>query len=89
MRAVLHSAKVDVVCLQETMMEGERFVGWMYLPALGTTSGVLCWDKKVVEEEEEEEEKMGGEFHLKGQSLSWIDQFLVSSDWEEHFSEVV
>lgn len=64
-KAVLRSAKVDVVCLQETKMEvfgaevvqeilGGRFMEWLHLPAMGTTGGVLLyWDSRVVGKEKE------------------------------------
>ncbi|GMP60016.1 hypothetical protein CsSME_00023054 [Camellia sinensis var. sinensis] len=52
MKAVLRSAKPDIVCLQETKMEvvgvelirevlEGRFVEWTFLPSLGTVGGVL------------------------------------------------
>ena len=57
----LRNWKCDVVCLQETKLAevdlqlvrslwGNSFVGWEFLPAVGSAGGViLLWDKRVVE----------------------------------------
>ncbi len=57
----LRNWKCDVVCLQETKLAevdlqlvrslwGNSFVGWEFLPAVGSVGGViLLWDNRVVE----------------------------------------